>query len=272
VSCGTLRRRIARAESLAPPPPSAGALARRADEARELAREAAAAFGRLVHDYREHYKLSAQDALARAEAADPALIDHVRTCPPDQVAWPDLEALAQLDQDAALARWAEVKEAARGEIRSAHRAARSLERASSSCWGRARLLAISAEISEAWRPRDALEQMLIDQMAVYQHLVWEWQWVFSMYADLADLRERPAPRKQKDREPYRVTALQAMEKAGELVERFQGLFLTTLRALQGLRRAGPVVVRRAGQVNGGQQQVNVTKQLAPNGDVPRRLP
>jgi hypothetical protein len=259
VSRSTLRRRVARAEALAPvPTPPAGGLARSADEAREVAREAAAAFGKLVQDYREHYRLSAQDAVARAETAAPDVVDRARTCPPDQVAWPDLEALARQDEAVALARWEQVKEAARGEIRTGHRVARSLESASSTCWGRARLLAISAELSDAWRPRDALEQMLIDQLAVYQSLVWEWQWVSCLYADLADLREkRPAARPAAD-EPVRLTALQAMEKAAAMADRFQGLFLRTLRALQGLRRAGPVVVRRAGQVNVGQQQVNVT--------------
>jgi hypothetical protein len=57
---------------LAPPPTaSAGALARPADEARELAREAAAAFGQMVQGYREHYKLSAHDAVARAGPTSP---------------------------------------------------------------------------------------------------------------------------------------------------------------------------------------------------------
>jgi hypothetical protein len=48
-----------------------------------------------------------------------------------------------------------------------------------------------------------------------------------------------------------------MEKAAAMVDRFQELFLRALRALQGLRRPGPVVVRRAGQVNVAAHQVNV---------------
>jgi hypothetical protein len=43
-----------------------------------------------------------------------------------------------------------------------------------------------------------------------------------------------------------------------MVERFHRLLLRTVRALQDLRRqASPVVVRRAGQVNIGQQQLNL---------------
>jgi len=43
-----------------------------------------------------------------------------------------------------------------------------------------------------------------------------------------------------------------------MVERLHGMFLRTLKVLQDMRRASPrVVVRRAGQVNVAQQQVNV---------------
>jgi hypothetical protein len=44
-----------------------------------------------------------------------------------------------------------------------------------------------------------------------------------------------------------------------MVERCHRLYLRTLGALQDLRRRPPVVVRRAGQVNIGGQQVNVTR-------------
>jgi hypothetical protein len=42
-----------------------------------------------------------------------------------------------------------------------------------------------------------------------------------------------------------------------MVERFNGMFLRTLKALRELRRTPGVVVRNAGQVNVGQQQINV---------------
>ncbi len=44
-------------------------------------------------------------------------------------------------------------------------------------------------------------------------------------------------------------------------DRFNRLFLRTLRALADLRRRSqPVVIRRAGQVNVGRQQVNLTRE------------
>jgi hypothetical protein len=258
VSQSTLRRRIARAEALAAPPPPAGVLAHPADEAREVAREAAAAFGELVRVYRDDCQLAAPDAVSRATERGQAALDRARACPPDQVGWGDLDALARDDPDAALERWGEVKEAARAELRSGHRAARTLDGLSGSCWGRAQFLAVRAEFGEAWRPRDGLEQMLVDQLALYQVQLWQWQWVVGTYADVADLRpKRPGPRRAAP-EPARVTEAEALGKAAALVGQFQDLFLRTLRALQGLRRAGLVVVRRAGQVNVARQQVNLT--------------
>jgi hypothetical protein len=44
-----------------------------------------------------------------------------------------------------------------------------------------------------------------------------------------------------------------------MVERCHRIYLRTLKALQDLRRRTPVIVRRAAQVNIGQQQVNVAR-------------
>jgi hypothetical protein len=59
-------------------------------------------------------------------------------------------------------------------------------------------------------------------------------------------------------EPPRVSVFQVVEQAGAMVDRFNRIFLRSLRALRDLRRCPPpVVVQNAGQVNVGQQQVNV---------------
>jgi hypothetical protein len=114
------------------------------------------------------------------------------------------------------------------------------------------------ELSEAWRPRDALEQLLVDQLAVYQVQLWHWQETFYVYSEVADFARRKVEEKGVHDRP-RVTDLEATETAATLADRFQGLFLKTLRALQSLRRPGPVVVRRAGQVNVAHQQLNIAE-------------
>jgi hypothetical protein len=56
----------------------------------------------------------------------------------------------------------------------------------------------------------------------------------------------------------RVTATVAIEQAGVMAERFNKIYLRTLRALQNMRRV-PVIVQNAGQVNLALQQVNISE-------------
>lgn len=59
-------------------------------------------------------------------------------------------------------------------------------------------------------------------------------------------------------QPPRLGTAEALEQSAAMADRFNRLFLRTLRALRDLRRyAGPVIVQRAAQVNVGAQQVNV---------------
>jgi hypothetical protein len=249
-------RADARAALAAPPvgPP----VTRPADEARELAREAAAAFAGAVQTYREHFRLPAEEAVRRGAESDPAARERILHGPPDQVSWYDLDKLARADPEAAMRRWAEVKEAARGELRTGQRAARTVEGWPGTCWGRAQFLAARAELVESLRPRHAAELLLIDQMAVAQVQLWDWQQTLVAYAQVAVPGAKGDPRRGSAPGPPRVSDAAALEQAAAMVERFQRLFHRALSALQGLRRQAAVVVRRAGQVNVGHQQINVS--------------
>jgi hypothetical protein len=226
------------------------------DEVRELATEVAQSFGNMVGHYRKHYGMSADEARAKAAECPDHLYDHAVGCPPSQLSWFELDAIAQRDPDRAAERWEEVKRAAQGEVASGHRAARALEGNDSRCWSRARFLGVRAELSAAWRPRNAAEQHLVDQLAQWQTLIWQWLESYTAYDEVATSRARrsgpdggPGPRLQSDAD--------RLEHAAGMVERFHRLYLRTLRALQDMRRLPPVVVRGAGQVNIGHQQVNV---------------
>jgi hypothetical protein len=223
-----------------------------------LASELAAAFGSMVSFYRKHYALSPEEARTRAATTPDHCTEHALSCEPSQLSWFDLNGLANTEPAKALARWEEVKEAARGELRSGHRAARAIEGCDSLCWKRARFLAIRAELTEAWRPRNAAEQHLIDQMAQWQDFVWSWQETMVAYHEI--IQNGRSRKKDSDErlQPPRLSDAEALERATQMVERFQKLYLRSLTALRELRRLPPVVVRAAGQVNIGQQQVNVT--------------
>src|SRR5436190_11771010 len=151
--------------------------------------------------------------------------------PPEQVSWFDLDRLGRLDPEVALRRWEGVKDAARRALRSGHRAARALEGAESNCQARARFLAVRAELADAWRPRNAAEQHLIDLMAQYQTLLWHWQEVMGLYAAFADLSRRGPDRADQRLDPPRLSTADALDRAVGLVECFQRLYLQALHAL-----------------------------------------
>jgi hypothetical protein len=228
-------------------------------ELNDLARELAGAFGGMVKQYREHYKLSAQEALDRAQDDSDEYLDRILSAPPDQVSWYELDALARRDEGQALRRWREIVQAARDEVRSGHRAARTVEWSEALCWQRARFLALRAELADAWRPRNQLEQHLIDQLAQFQTRMEHWQEKLTTYTMFSGLGARRRERDGLPPEPPQLTVAQAVDQAAAMVERWHRLFLRTLGALQSQRRRGRTgIVRRAGQVNVAHQQVNVT--------------
>jgi hypothetical protein len=265
----SLSRRLARLEKQAANRPEAEempadewagrSLDRPADEVGELARATAAAFANLVGQYREFYKLSAKDAVERADEPCDVLLQRALTAPPDQIDWHDLDTIARTDPEAAQRRWVEIKEAARGEVRTGHRAAEAVTCYFATSWSRARFLAVRAELIDSLGPRNAAELLLIDQMATYQTRLWEWEERLTSYAAVAAVGSRVTRQRQGVADPPRMTDAEAMEQAAAMVERFQRQFLRALAAFHAQRRRTPVVVRRAGQVNlAHNQQVNMT--------------
>jgi hypothetical protein len=171
------------------------------------------------------------------------------------VSWTSLFVLEQSDPALAIRRWEAVKDHARAELRSGHRAARTLEGADSYCWGRAQFLALRAELVEAWGPRDAQELLLVDQIAQFQMLLEWWLRAVTVWTEIMGTKPE---RHKRDIDMPRVRDAEAVEAAAVLVERFQRLYLRAIKALQDRRRAGPpVVIRRASQVNVAAHQINV---------------
>src|SRR5262249_42382428 len=110
---GRIHQRLARAEGATPlpcvPPPPAPA----PSDAREVAAEVAASFGRLVRGYLNCYTLTPQEAEAEVTGGRPDRRAHALEAPPEEIDWCHLEALAETDPAEALRRWEAVKEAAR---------------------------------------------------------------------------------------------------------------------------------------------------------------
>jgi hypothetical protein len=242
----------------------------RPSEAVPLARELANAVRERVQSYKDVYGVSHPEAVALAGQPAPAgSDDQLLRGPPDQVCWADLENLLGRDPERALARWEEIKQAARDEARSGHRAAKRVQRWGGSPWQRAEYLALRHELQEGWQPRHGVERQLLETMAQAQTAAEYWLGVLTTRSSLAGVREMAGLQQGKGWETPRVTEAQAVEQAGAMVDRFNQMFLRTLRALRDLRRGPqPVFVQNAGQVNVGQQQVNV----AAHGSVPAGIP
>ena len=229
-------------------------------ESGTLAGELAASFGRLVQSYEEHFKLPHAEARRRAAEADADGGQSILNGPPEQVSWGDLDQIARTDPERAIARWEEIKRAALEELQTGHRAARAVETVNGGAWQRARVLALRDDLATEWRPRNGIERQLLDTMAQAQACYLHWLHTLTARTALSSLG---AGRLEQDKgrwEAPRQADADAIDQAAEMMDRFNRIFLRTLRALRDLRRyAGPVIVQNAGQVNVGGHQINVTQ-------------
>ena len=169
----------------------------------------------------------AQRANVAATAAE------AETIPADKLAWRHLAAVEREQGcDAALSAWECVKQAAREELSSGHRAAMVIEGSDAMPMDRARFLVLRESFASEWKPVNGIEFSLVDQMT--QAATAQSYWT------------------------ERLT-MRTMQEAMGMVDRWNRVFLRCLRQLRDLRRFN-VVIQNAGQVNVGQQQVNVGQQ------------
>jgi hypothetical protein len=218
-----------------------------------------AAFARELQIFQEVYKESLDEARARARGPlPPHLRERLLKAPPEQLSWYELNQLAREDPDGAARRWEAIKQAARDELRTGHGAAKAVEAPSPNPRERARFLVLREELAREWQPRGGLEWQLIDTLAQAQ-TAWEfWLDTMTLRGNISAGDERRGVRETGQRAAPRLSDAEAIDQAGAMAERFNRICLRTLRALHDLRRQGPrVVVKSAGQVNVGGQQVNM---------------
>lgn len=230
-------------------------------EAAMLARRMAKAHGDYVAFYEEHYKVSREEAIRRSEESvwtPEQKLEQLETEPPNQITWHAFNDAMKLDPERAWARWDRMKGEARDELDSGVRGCEVMRQ--DSPWERARYAAVRAGFVEEWQPRGSLELALIDQMAqAYTGwMLWLQHFEALANAEVAvqqDQIERTG--KYRPTQEYRVNM---EDRALTTADRFQRMFLRALRALRDLRRYSPqITIHNRGQVNIGEQQVNVAK-------------
>jgi hypothetical protein len=227
-------------------------------EAEVVAREVAAAFGQMVRQYEKYGKLSHADARQRAAEPESDGGQRILLCPPHEVQWFDLNQINRTDPAKAIARWEEIVRAALDELQTGHRAARAVETATDNAWQRAQFLALRKELAAEWQPRMGIEHQLLDTMAQAQTCYLSWLHTFTVRTEMSNIGGDRLEKEEGKWQSPRQTDADDIDQAAEMMDRFNRIFLRSLRALRDLRRyAGPIIVQNATQVNVGGQQVNV---------------
>jgi hypothetical protein len=149
-----------------------------------------------------------------------------------------------------------VKREARDELAAGHRAVKAVEFLPNA-WQRAQFLAIRAAFVEQWQPANGGEQLLVDMLAQTYHQYLSWLHHLTMYTEGEAIRQDKHHPDARYEAP-RVSTYEAQEQAAAMVDRFNRLYLRTLRSLRDLRRYGQqITINSPTQVNIGGQQVNV---------------
>ncbi|QDU23581.1 hypothetical protein [Urbifossiella limnaea] len=228
------------------------------NEAGVIAGELVKSFGQMVQLYEKHFSLTREEAIQRAAAPPADEGERALNGPPDQVSWFDLHGIAHTDPDRATTRWEEIKRAALDELRTGHRAAGAVETANDGAWQRAQFLALREDLSAEWQPRNGVERQLIDTMAQAQQGFLHWLRTLTIRTTLESVTNDRRHKEEGRWGPPRQSDADALDQAAAMMDRYNRIFLRTLRALCDMRRhSGPVIVKKGGQMNVAQQQVNV---------------
>lgn len=207
-------------------------------------------------------------------------LDHLQSIPRDCISFNDLGELWGSDRISAELLWRKIKEEAQRDFESGYMASRALEPVDwmREAWRKAQYLGVRQSFVEDWQPRGGIELALIDMMAHSFFLYLHWTEEATRCAKTEPRREAEEYREWKQRKeasakangwlhgwwdiPY-VSEQEAIEHASRMADRYNRLFLRTLRQMRDLRRyAPPVIVNNGGQVNvatDGGKQVNVAK-------------
>lgn len=225
-----------------------------------LAREMAATYEGMVAHYEKECKINRSEARKKATSHSPDYYELAESRPPQELNFYQLAAYHERKPEEALQKWTEIKQAAAAELASGVRSAQ-LTRWESP-YEQAQFLALRQSFIEEWQPRGGIEMSLVEQLA---HCYTGWmKWL----QDFTRLTQREVDRREIDKEerqvewaktylPPRMGEAAYVERALKMADRFQRMYMRTLRALRDLRRYSPkIMIHNQGQVNIGEQQVN----------------
>ena len=253
-----------------------------------LFRQMHQAFIRNVAYYRsaEGGAMSVEDARrlafhsCKGEKEAKQLFDEMMGLPLENLNFIDLLRLHELSPRVAERFWERAKREGRREFESGHLAANITFPVGymKGVWNIARYLGVRESFIDDWNPQGGIEVAMVDMLA---QCWFQWQYWLEQTVKRSETRERLEhpeysqwmARKQAEyrangwndgywNRPY-VSEQQALEHAVQMADRFNRMFMRTLRQLRDLRRYSPVTINNANQVNiasDGGQQINVANE------------
>ena len=107
-------------------------------------------------------------------------------------------------------------------------------------WHRAQFLALREELAADWRPRSGIERQLIDTMAQAGYLSLH---MLTVRTNLESCTNDRRYKEEAKRGPPRQSDADALDQAAAMMDRYNQIFLRSLRALSDMRRHNsPVIV------------------------------
>jgi hypothetical protein len=198
----------------------------------------AAEFHRMVQAYQGHFGKTREEAIALVNEITDADSQRIAEAMPDQISWADLHQVSNTHPERGLDIWGKIEHAAREELQTGHRAATALNHGGQTPWERAQFLALRRALAEEWRPANGIENQLIDTMAIAQASFMYWTQKLAVRTALQSVDGKRLKQDENLWVGPRLTDAEAMEQAAEMADRFNRMFLRTLRALRDLRRHG----------------------------------
>jgi hypothetical protein len=182
---------------------------------------------------------------------------------PARLEWRDLSYAEQLEPGSGFEVYAYIKQAARDDLESGERAADVVASSITRPWIKARYLALRESFIADWKPTGSIETRLIEMMA---QLYTEYEYWMELSVQRAAFDCEEERYQVKERGKWRVISVagdEEVSQAADMADRFNRLFLRTLRQLRDLRRYNlPVTINNPQQVNiaaEGGQQVNMQR-------------
>lgn len=197
--------------------------------------------------YRERFAPDKIDAMAREGSIDSALGGGA-----DDITWSDLQAAMEHDPDAASILWRTLKQMARESLACGEYAGHAVL-ANQTPSRRAQFSVMLDAFMRAWHPRNAIEQSLVETLVQAQICYNSWLGAAVAATEHSGYAAEAIESKARQHEswnPPRLTSKETIESALAMADRFNRLFLRTLRQMRDLRRYSvPIMINNPSQVN-----------------------